>query len=180
MHLNERVVLLNEAGQPKGSALKSEVHNSDTALHLAFSCYLFNADGEVLLTRRALSKKTWPGVWTNSFCGHPAPDEEMNEAIIRRAREELGTEVTEIAPAIPEFRYRAVDASGVVENEVCPVYVARITGDLDLNPEEVAESAWVPLAEIATVAAQTPFLLSPWSVLQIPALVDAHRFSPGT
>ena len=67
----ELVVLLDEDGHAIGTTAKAGVHHSDTPLHLAFSCYLFNDRGELLLTQRALSKPTWPGAWTNSVCGHP-------------------------------------------------------------------------------------------------------------
>lgn len=80
------VVLVDEQGQPVGVAPKNMVHTAETPLHLAFSCHVLNGNGEVLITRRALSKKTWPGVWTNSFCGHPTPGESITDALTRHAR----------------------------------------------------------------------------------------------
>lgn len=163
----ELVVLLAEDGSRIGTAAKASVHTTDTPLHLAFSCHVFNDRGQVLVTRRALGKATWPGVWTNSFCGHPAPEEDTAEAIVRRAARELGATVADIDAVLPEFRYRAVDASGVVEHEVCPVYRARIVGDLDPAPDEIAEYAWVdPSALVAAVTA-TPFAFSPWLAMQL-------------
>ena len=94
----ELVVLVDDDGTPIGSHPKATVHTTDTPLHLAFSCHVLNAAGEVLVSRRALAKKTWPGVWTNAFCGHPAPGEDMEEAVRRRARDELGLELGPLTP----------------------------------------------------------------------------------
>ena len=174
----EQVILLDETGEHIGSASKRLVHGVDTPLHLAFSCYLFNEAGEILMSRRALSKLTWPGVWTNSFCGHPAPGEDTFDAIARRAHEELGTTVTSIEVVDSTFRYRAIDASGVVENEICPVHVARISGPLNPNPEEVGDWAWVGFDELAQAVTSTPFAFSPWLVLQMPSIV-AHNAREG-
>jgi isopentenyl-diphosphate delta-isomerase len=167
MKTSELVVLVDEDGLAVGTAEKSEVHTTDTALHLAFSCHIFNADGDVLITRRALSKKTWPGVWTNSACGHPGPGEDMHDAIRRRALAELGLELGDIREALPDFRYRAVDASGVVENEICPVFVARALGTPKPSPEEVCEWRWVSPQALAQSVSETPFVFSPWLVQQL-------------
>ena len=169
----EQVVLLSADGSPSGTAAKSDVHTRDTPLHLAFSCYLFHPDGRLLVTRRALGKKTWPGVWTNSFCGHPAPGEVLSAALHRRVRQELGIALTELRLALPDFRYRAVDAGGIVENEVCPVYTAVVADETQLSPDpdEVAEWAWVDLADLADSVARTPFAFSPWLALQLPLLL---------
>lgn len=168
----ELVVLLSEDGAAIGTAPKAEVHTTDTALHLAFSCYLLNDRGEVLVTRRALEKLTWPGVWSNSFCGHPAPGEEFDSAIARRASDELGASVRDIELALPDFRYRAVDASGVVENEVCPVYFARVAGELSPNPAEIAEWAWIEPRALAEAVSRAPFAFSPWLAMQLPQLLE--------
>lgn len=166
----EQVVLLDDDATPIGVADKIDVHTTDTALHLAFSCHVYNADGDVLVTRRALSKLTWPGVWTNSFCGHPAPDESMDAAIRRRAQFELGITVGSLEVVLPDFRYRAVDASGIVENEVCPVYRAVTTDTVIPNPAEVSEFVWVSPSALHAAAAAAPFAFSPWLGWQLEQL----------
>lgn len=164
------VTLLDEDGTAVGTLPKSEVHTSDTPLHLAFSCYVFDRDGRLLITRRALTKKTWPGVWTNSFCGHPRPDEAMVDAVLRHGRGELGIQVSDIRTALPDYRYRAVDASGIVENEICPVHVAVLDADPTANPDEVSEWTWVDVDPLIEAVAHAPFAFSPWLVEQLPLL----------
>lgn len=172
----DEVVLLNEQGEPIGATARIPIHGPDTPLHLAFSSHLFNSRGQVLISRRAISKVTWAGVWTNSCCGHPKPGEAIEDAVRRRVREELGLTVLDIAPGIPDFRYRAVDASGVVENEICPVFVARVAdGDPVPAPDEVAEWEWVEWADLVAAIQAVPRAFSPWSVRQVPALDAAVR-----
>lgn len=164
----DEVVLLDEQGNPSGTADRLTVHTTDTPLHLAFSTYLFNARGEVLLTRRSLDKLTWPGVWTNSCCGHPRPGEAPADAARRRIGEELGLVVGPLTEVLPHFRYRAVDAGGIVENEMCPVFVGFVTSDeLHPDPAEVAEAAWIPWPSLVAAVRATPQVYSPWSVLQV-------------
>ncbi len=166
----EQVILLSDEGAPIGVADKSSVHTGDTPLHLAFSCHVLDEAGRVLVTRRALTKLTWPGVWTNSFCGHPSPGEEMTDAVHRRARDELGLELESLELVLPDFRYLAIDASGIVENEICPVYTARAVGPVNANPAEVAEFAWADARELQVAVSLTPWAFSPWLTLQLPQL----------
>lgn len=165
----EYVVLLADDGTPIGTADKALVHDADTPLHLAFSCHVINERGRMLVTRRALGKRTFAGVWTNAFCGHPAPGEDVEHAVRRRAERELGLTLTSLEVVLPEFRYRAADASGVVENELCPVYRATASADPVPAADEVAEWAWVDAAELRAAVRSTPFAFSPWLVSQFEA-----------
>ncbi|WP_347291102.1 isopentenyl-diphosphate Delta-isomerase [Kluyvera georgiana] len=162
----EHVILLDEHDQPCGLLDKYAAHTLSTPLHLAFSCWLFNDRGQFLVTRRSLSKVAWPGVWTNSVCGHPQQGETFEQAIARRCRFELGVEISHITPVAPDFRYRAVAPNGIVENEVCPVYAARITSAVQPNSDEVIEYQWCELDDALHALALTPWAFSPWMVME--------------
>ncbi|MFE7870268.1 isopentenyl-diphosphate Delta-isomerase [Micromonospora humida] len=164
----EQVVLLDQDGQVVGEQDKCAVHDGGTPLHLAFSCYVFSNSGYFLMSRRSLRKKTWPGIWTNSFCGHPAPGEAMTDAVHRRASAELGLTLSNLRLVLPRFRYRA-ELDGVVENEMCPVYVARAVGDPVPNPDEVDRVEWVDWDSFRERARTDP-ALSPWCRLQVDEL----------
>ena len=174
----EQVLLLDEEGNQTGVADKAVVHTEDTPLHLAFSSYVFDARGRVLLTRRALHKKTWPGIWTNTCCGHPGPGESMVDGVRRRLTDELGlTDVGALDLVLPAFRYRAVMANGVVENEMCPVFRGVTTGEPTPNPDEVASTEWVEWAEFAKSVLSGDRDISPWCALQV-AELDAMGPDP--
>ena len=167
----ELVVLLDEQRRPIGTAPKAGVHTADTPLHLAFSSYAFDPSGRrLLVTRRALGKKTWPGVWTNTCCGHPGPAEDLAEAMTRRIGQELGLAPREVRLALPDFAYTATMADGTRENEFCPVFRVVVDGDPVPAPDEVAEWRWVDWADLVQAARVTPWLISPWAALQIPQL----------
>lgn len=166
----ESVVLLDEQGRAIGTADKRGVHHADTPLHLAFSCYLFDDVGQVLVTRRALDKATFPGVWTNGCCGHPAPGEALEDAVRRRVGQELGLRIEELRLLLPRYRYRAV-LDGVVENEMCPVFVASTADQVRLDPVEVAEAHWEPWAEFRRAVLSGERDVSSWcrdQVAQLP------------
>lgn len=179
----ELVVLLGPDGEPSGALPKAEVHTAVTPLHLAFSAYVFDPGGRVLLTRRALTKATWPGVWTNSCCGHPGVGEEPQDAVRRRLTYELGLEVGPLTCAVPDFAYRAEDASGIVENEVCPVFTTTVLHPnprLEPNSREVLDYTWVQWTDLVAATTAAPFAFSPWAVLQVCRLGDQPQSSRPT
>jgi len=139
----ELIVLVDERGRPTGTADKWTSHHADTPLHLGFSCYVFDDAGAFLATRRALTKTVWPGVWSNTVCGHPAPGESIPAAINRRLGYELGMTARDLEVVLPDYRYRAPAFEGIVEYEFCPVYVARKASAPLPNPVEVGACAWI-------------------------------------
>ena len=167
----EHVILLDESGNATGRQDKYTVHTHSTPLHLAFSCYVFNSAGEFLTSQRSHRKLTWPGIWTNSVCGHPQEAERMTDAVRRRARFELGLELDEVRLVLPGFRYRA-ELDGVVENEMCPVFYATASDDPRPNPDEVDSVQWVPWADFLAKAQADGSAFSPWCRLQVRQLIE--------
>lgn len=163
----EMVVLVDEGGRAIGTAPKATVHGRRTPLHLAFSCYIFDHEERLLLTRRALVKPTWPGSWTNSFCGHPAPDEDIFAAVRRRARQELGITLDHLQLTLPKFRYEATMTNGTRENELCPVFVATTPDAVLPEPSEVADLGWVDWKAFRDEILGGHRAVSPWSAQQV-------------
>ncbi len=173
----EWVVLVDEANRELGRARKEEVHHASTPLHRGFSLFLFDGAGRTLLQRRARTKRTWPGVWSNACCGHPAPGEGTEAAARRRGREELGIDPFDLAVVLPDYRYRA-ELDGIVENELCPVLVGRVDpATLRPDPSEVAATRWVDWERFL---AELPGTYSPWSVEEARQLALAPTFEAWT
>lgn len=161
--MQELVVLVDDDNNPIGTADKSTVHTTNTPLHRAFSLFLFNKKNQILLTKRAANKKTFPGVWTNTACGHLAPEETVIDAAKRRVRDELGIHdvpLFEIAP----YRYRFTDKNGIVENEICPITVGYYDGDPMPDASEVDEWKWMDWEVFLQDIQRNPEPYSPWSI----------------
>lgn len=165
----EHVVLVDERNTPIGTADKAAVHHGETPLHRGFSVFLFDRAGRLLLQQRSHDKVTWPGVWSNSCCGHPTLGESTLDAMRRRIRHELGVEEAELTLMLPDYRYRYAH-EGVVENEFCPVAVGVLDAEPQPNPDEVAAVRWVPweafLAEIAGPNAYSEWCVEEAALLQ--------------
>jgi isopentenyl-diphosphate delta-isomerase len=149
--------LVDDEGRTIGAAEKLSAHQDPGRLHRAFSTFLFDPDGRLLLQQRALSKYHSPGVWSNTCCGHPYPGEPPFLAAARRIVEELGA-----APALLReagtVRYDLPDeASGLVEREWNHLFVGRVTAPLRPDPAEVGDTAFVTPGELAALRADQPF-----------------------
>jgi isopentenyl-diphosphate delta-isomerase len=177
--LLEEVVLLSEAGEAIGTARKHAVHTETTPLHSAFSIFLFNREGNMLVQQRACSKQTWPGIWSNACCGHPLPGESLEAAAHRRLRDELGLTELSLTLALPTFRYRA-EFHGIVENEICPVLIGLCEQSPTPNPIEVEAVDWVSwhaFSQAALAPVGSAFEhFSPWSLLEAQQLVKAEAY----
>ncbi len=169
--MTELVVLVDDQNNPIGTADKDTVHTKDTPLHRAFSLFLLNSKNQVLLTKRASTKKTFPGVWTNTVCGHPAPGESSVAAAKRRLQDELGITVDTIEEVAP-FRYRVADVNGIVENEICPICICQYDGDPKPNPEEVEDWRWMDWNLFLREANDNPMAYSPWSIAEVKVLAS--------
>ena len=166
------VILLDARGRPSGTVPKRSVHHASTPLHLAFSCHVVRDDGHVLITKRALTKRTWPGVVSNACCGHPQPGETLRDAVQRHLQSELRTRAVRMAVALDDFVYRAEMNDGTIEHELCPVLVAQIDGEPEPDLEEADSFEWVPWERLRQRAMNDPESLSPWCVEQIARLPD--------
>lgn len=158
----EEVILVDDQNNEIGTAPKDAVHTKDTPLHRAFSCFIFNDKKELLLTQRAFTKKTFPGVWTNTVCGHPGKGESVIGAAQRRLQDELALVVRDLVIVSP-YRYRFADKNGIVENEICPILIG-YTNDAPVPKEgEVEHYKWMKWEEFLKDSEAHPDMYSPWS-----------------
>lgn len=165
--------LVDEDGRTIGTAEKVAAHQAPGRLHRAFSVFLFDTAGRLLLQRRAATKYHSPGVWSNTCCGHPYPGEPPFVAAARRTAEELGATPMVLREA-GTVRYNHPDpASGLVEQEYNHLFVGLVGGPPEADPKEVAETAFVTPQELAGRRARGPF--SAWFATVLDAARPAIR-----
>lgn len=158
--------LVDEDGNTIGTAEKLSAHQAPGKLHRAFSVFLFDERGRLLIQRRALGKYHSPGVWSNTCCGHPYPGESPFAAAARRTYEELGVSPSLLAEA-GTVRYHHPDPdSGLVEQEFNHLFVGMVQSPVRPDPEEIAETVFVTADELAVRHDQTPFSAWFMTVLQ--------------
>jgi len=157
--LEEKVILVNEKDQQLGLMNKMEAHEKGK-LHRAFSVFIFNKNGEMLVQQRALDKYHSPGLWTNTCCSHQREGESNLEAGKRRLYEEMGfsCELEEMF----WFVYRAEFDNGLTEHELDHVMTGTYDQDPEINPEEVASFKWMMPAAVKQDIADRPELYTEW------------------
>lgn len=155
----ELVVLVNEADQQIGLMEKLEAHQKGL-LHRAFSVFLFNKKGEMLLQKRANTKYHSPNLWTNAVCSHPRNGESYKNGALRRLNEELGIS-TEIEEKF-HFIYKADVGQNLWEHELDYVFVGIYEGIFNLNPNEVSETRYVSLVDLQKEMLSNPDNFTEW------------------
>ena len=165
---NEALIIVDAQDRILGHGTKAELHQGAGTLHRAFSIFLFNDAGHVLLQQRSADKPLWPEFWSNTCCSHPRRGESYGIATRRRLKEELGVE----APLrfTHRFRYQAQFSAEGAEHELCSVYVGRIDGDPMPNPQEVSDWQWVSPSALDEWLDTNPENLTPWFKLEWAAL----------
>ena len=163
-HESESLILVDSNDQPLGHLDKAACHDGGGRLHRAFSLFIFNLQGELLLQKRAANKRLWPGFWSNSCCSHPRQGETMQIATQRRCAEELG--FTTALEFLYKFEYQASYLEIGSENELCSVYVGSFAGTPDINQTEIDEWCWMPPNELSKALETTPDHYTPWFKLE--------------
>ena len=170
----EPLILVDEHDRELGVLPKLDCHQGHGVLHRAFSVFLFDRDGRVLLQRRSAQKPLWPLYWSNSCCSHPRRGESLEQATERRVREELG--VSTALERLYSFVYQADYLDVGAEHELCHVYIGRAEPDaIRVHPEEVAEIDWLAIDELSRRMDARPENYTPWFRLEWAELLTRYR-----
>lgn len=166
---DEPLVLVDKDDQPVGFLDKAACHDGQGKLHRAFSLFVFNGRGQLLLQQRSAQKRLWPGWWSNSCCSHPRKGESLTQAVKRRASEELDCDTA--MHFTHSFEYHAPFGTLGSEHELCHVYVGVCDGAHKVNSNEVAALNWVDFKEVDRLlqdpeAPYTPWLRLEWAELR--------------
>ncbi|MDA1195056.1 MAG: isopentenyl-diphosphate Delta-isomerase [Planctomycetota bacterium] len=157
---DEPLIVVDEQNNVLEYRPKADVHAGDGILHRAFSVFLFNDQGEVLLQRRAEGKPLWPDYWSNACCSHPRRGETEAAAAVRRLAEELGIQAE--PEYIYSFTYHARYGEAGSERELCSVFLARTDAPIVANRSEIAETRWLAPADLDAALRNDPEQYTPW------------------
>ena len=157
---DDMLMLVDDADVVVGYESKERCHDGAGLLHRAFSVFLFNAHGELLVQQRSAEKRLWPLYWSNSCCSHPRRGEETASAAVRRVREELGVGAT--LRYVYKFRYQARFEQAGSEHELCSVFLGRADVDPKVDPAEIAAWRFVAPEALSGEIEAAPARFTPW------------------
>lgn len=165
----EQVVLVNEHDEEIGLMEKMEAHEK-ALLHRAFSVFVFNTKGELLLQQRALSKYHSGGLWTNTCCSHPRPNETVADAANRRLMEEMGFQTP--LDKVFDFIYQAGFSNGLTEHEFDHVLIGHYEGAIVPDPHEVHGYEYRTMESIQASLDAKEGLFTAWFEIIFPKMMD--------
>ncbi len=157
---SEELILVDDSDNEIGYRSKAECHDGDGMQHRAFSLFLFNEAGELLLQQRSTRKRLWPGYWSNSICSHPRRGESLDIATARRLDDELN--IAAQLEHVYYFCYQAQFGAPGSENELCHVFLGCIAGDVRPNESEIDAVRFVTRAELDDELRENPDVFTPW------------------
>lgn len=163
----EQVILVNPQDEPIGVMEKMEAHQKGL-LHRAFSVFVFNKKGEMLLQQRANQKYHSGGLWTNTCCSHPAPGESTDAAAVRRLQEEMGFQ-TPLKESF-SFMYKTTFDNGLTEHEIDHVFIGEYEDVIEPNSAEVERYEYRTMDSIRDAIQHTPQLFTSWFKIAFPVL----------
>lgn len=169
---DEPLILVDADDRPIGTMAKEDAHRGDGVLHRAFSVFLFNRAGEVLLQKRSSDKTLWGGYWANSCCSHPRQGEQITDAARRRQVEELGVDAK--LTYLYRFEYHARFGDLGAEHELCSVFVGMTGDEVAVNENEIEDTAWLAPASLDVALDREPERYSPWLKLEWPRIREMH------
>lgn len=161
------VILVNERDEPIGTMEKMQAHQQGV-LHRAFSVFVFNKKGHLLLQQRSQKKYHGANLWSNTCCSHPYPGEEVHAAAQRRLQEEMGFSTP--LKKIFHFTYKASVENNLIEYEYDHVFIGEYGGKININEEEVAGYRYESMAEINTAVEQNPATFTTWFCIVFPRI----------
>jgi len=169
---SEELILVDIEDNEVGYRSKADCHDGPGVLHRAFSLFLFNENGELLLQQRSAEKRLWPGYWSNSCCSHPRRGETLSIATMRRLHDELNTAAD--LEYVYQFCYQVEFSEAGSENELCHVYLGRIDGAISPNESEIADIRFVSASELDDELATQPQRFTPWFMQEWQALKESY------
>jgi isopentenyl-diphosphate Delta-isomerase len=168
----ECLILVDANDREIGQLEKSACHDGNGVRHRAFSLFIFNAAGELLIQRRAAGKRLWPNYWSNSCCSHPRAGETMTEAVVRRLAQELG--LTTEPEFVYKFEYTATFGTLGAEHELCSVFLGSAQAEPVINTTEIGAWRWIAADDLDRELDGNEGAFTPWFKLEWARLRSEH------